>query len=221
MIKHPGEQFDLFSSRPFDGGVIEDKHGLAVLMPPIVSGPSFTIRKRASRVFTLDDYVEAGILLPAAFNLLSQAIETRRNILVVGGTGSGKTTFVNAIIDGISRYCPTDRLIIIEDTAELQSASENTVFMNNADEFDSHIGDLLSTPDGQMQALESANELAALQLKEARELRTLLVTSTQADIQDRMKAEKQDELRSTWWQEMTKTDKLQGISGKSPKADPF
>ena len=93
--------------------------------------------------------------------------------------------------------------------------------MNNADDFDSHIGDLLSTPDGQMQALESANELAALQLKEARELRTLLVTSTQANIQDRMKAEKQDELRSTWWQEMTKTDKLQGISGKSPKADPF
>ena len=93
--------------------------------------------------------------------------------------------------------------------------------MNNAGDFDSHVSDLLSTPDGQMQALESANELAALQLKEARELRTLLVTSTQANIQDRMKAEKQDELRSTWWQEMTKTDKLQGISGKSPKADPF
>jgi len=112
---------------PLDGSRFEG------LMPPIVSGPSFTIRKRASRVFTLDDYVEAGILLPAAFNLLSQAIETRRNILVVGGTGSGKTTFVNAIIDGISRYCPTDRLIIIEDTAELQSASENTVFMRSSD----------------------------------------------------------------------------------------
>ena len=90
--------------------------------------------------------------------------------------------------------------------------------MNNADDFDSHITDLLSTPDGQMQALESANELATLQLKEAREQRTLLVTSSQANIQDRMKTEKQDELRSTWWQEMTKTDKLQGISGKSPKA---
>lgn len=112
---------------PLDGSRFEG------LMPPIVSGPSFTIRKRASRVFTLSDYVGAGILLPAAFDLLSQAIETRRNILVVGGTGSGKTTFVNAIIDGISRYCPTDRLIIIEDTAELQSASENTVFMRSSD----------------------------------------------------------------------------------------
>ena len=112
---------------PLDGSRFEG------LMPPIVSGPSFTIRKRASRVFTLSDYVASGILLPAASNLLSQAIETRRNILVVGGTGSGKTTFVNAIIDGISRYCPTDRLIIIEDTAELQSASENTVFMRSSD----------------------------------------------------------------------------------------
>jgi type IV secretion system protein VirB11 len=112
---------------PLDGSRFEG------LMPPIVAGPSFTIRKRASRVFTLSDYVGAGILLPAAFNLLSQAIETRRNILVVGGTGSGKTTFVNAIIDGISRHCPTDRLIVIEDTAELQSASENTVFMRSSD----------------------------------------------------------------------------------------
>ena len=112
---------------PLDGSRFEG------LMPPIVSGPSFTIRKRASRVFTLSDYVDSGILLPAASDLLSQAIETRRNILVVGGTGSGKTTFVNAIIDGISRYCPTDRLIIIEDTAELQSASENTVFMRSSD----------------------------------------------------------------------------------------
>jgi type IV secretion system protein VirB11 len=84
---------------PLDGSRFEG------LMPPIVSGPSFTIRKRASRVFTLSDYVDSGILLPAASDLLSQAIETRRNILVVGGTGSGKTTFVNAIIDGISRYC--------------------------------------------------------------------------------------------------------------------
>lgn len=112
---------------PLDGSRFEG------LMPPIVSGPSFTIRKRASRVFTLSDYVASGILLPAAFDLLSQAIETWRNILVVGGTGSGKTTFVNAIIDGISRLCPTDRLIIIEDTAELQSASENTVFMRSSD----------------------------------------------------------------------------------------
>ncbi len=112
---------------PLDGSRFEG------LMPPIVSGPSFTIRKRASRVFTLDDYVASGILPPPASGILTRAIETRRNILIVGGTGSGKTTFVNAIIDGISRYCPTDRLIVIEDTAELQSASENTVFMRSSD----------------------------------------------------------------------------------------
>ena len=112
---------------PLDGSRFEG------LMPPVVSGPSFTIRKRASRVFTLDDYVVSGILPPSASAILAQAIETRRNILVVGGTGSGKTTFVNAIIDGISRRCPGDRLIVIEDTAELQSASDNTVFMRCSD----------------------------------------------------------------------------------------
>lgn len=112
---------------PLDGSRFEG------LMPPIVSGPSFTIRKRASRVFTLDDYVASGILPPSASVILAQAIESRRNILVVGGTGSGKTTLVNAIIDGISRTCPNDRLIIIEDTAELQSSSDNTVFMRCSD----------------------------------------------------------------------------------------
>jgi type IV secretion system protein VirB11 len=112
---------------PLDGSRFEG------LMPPIVSGPSFTIRKRASRVFTLDDYVASGILSLSASVILAKAIEARRNILVVGGTGSGKTTFANAIIDGISRRCPGDRLIVIEDTAELQSASDNTVFMRCSD----------------------------------------------------------------------------------------
>jgi len=112
---------------PLDGSRFEG------FMPPIVSGPSYTIRKRASRVFALDDAAAFGILPPSASVLLAQAIETRRNILVVGGAGSGKTTFVNAIIDGISMRCPDDRLIVIEGTAELQTASDNTVFMRCSD----------------------------------------------------------------------------------------
>ncbi len=103
------------------------------LLPPIVAGPSFTIRKRASKVFTLDEYVDSGILAPEARIVLDEAVASRRNILVVGGTGSGKTTFVNALIDGIATQCPEDRLVLLEDTAELQSRSPNTVFLRTSD----------------------------------------------------------------------------------------
>lgn len=112
---------------PLDGSRFEG------LLPPIVAGPSFTIRKKASRVFTLDEYVASGALDETARGILDAAVAERRNILVVGGTGSGKTTFVNAIIDSISGLCPADRLLIIEDTAELQSQSPNTVFLRSSD----------------------------------------------------------------------------------------
>jgi P-type conjugative transfer ATPase TrbB len=61
------------------------------------------------------------------------AILSHKNILIVGGTGSGKTTFANAIIDGIAENCPNDRLIIIEDTAELQCNAANVVTLRSSD----------------------------------------------------------------------------------------
>lgn len=103
------------------------------LLPPVVAGPSFTIRKRASKVFTLEEYAAAGILDTADRAVLEQAVAEHRNILVVGGTGSGKTTLVNALMEAVAVQCPEDRLLILEDTAELQSRSRNAVFLRSSD----------------------------------------------------------------------------------------
>ena len=112
---------------PLDGSRFEGT------FPPIVGpGPSFSLRKKASRVFTLEEYMEAGSITARVIEIIHEAVRQRRNIIVVGGTSSGKTTFVNAVIDAVSRLTPSHRLIILEDTAELQSKSPNTVFFRTS-----------------------------------------------------------------------------------------
>lgn len=101
------------------------------LFPPVVQAASFTIRKKASQVFTLEEYVQSGIMTPVVMNSIKASVSLKKNIVVVGGTGSGKTTLVNGIIKSISELSPSDRLIIIEDTAELQSHSRNTLFLRS------------------------------------------------------------------------------------------
>jgi type IV secretion system protein VirB11 len=110
---------------PLDGSRFE------ALLPPVVASPTFTIRKKASRVFTLDDYVNAGTITPKQNEIIIEAIQSRKNILVVGGTGTGKTTLSNAVLDGIAKISPDHRLVIIEDTAELQCNSQNKVFLRS------------------------------------------------------------------------------------------
>lgn len=92
---------------------------------PIVKSPTFAIRKRAIAIFTLADYVTTNIMTPEHHDLIVAAIAAHRNILVVGGTSSGKTTLVNAIINGMVDHDPDERLVIIEDTGELQCAAVN------------------------------------------------------------------------------------------------
>ncbi len=96
-------------------------------LPPIVQGPTFAIRKKAIAVFTLQQYVDDGIMTAQYGAVISAAVRAHRNILVVGGTGSGKTTLVNAIIDEMVTSNPAERICIIEDTAEIQCAAENFV----------------------------------------------------------------------------------------------
>jgi type IV secretion system protein TrbB len=95
--------------------------------PPVVPAPTFAIRKKAVAIFTLDDYVGAGIMTPAQRNVIDAAVNNHKNMLVTGGTGSGKTTLVNAIINRMVDYDPSERIVIIEDTGEIQCTAENFV----------------------------------------------------------------------------------------------
>ncbi len=95
------------------------------LLPPVVAAPSFAIRKPAGVVYTLDDYVQAGIMTPHQAVFLKSAVEDRANILVVGGTSSGKTTLTNALLNEVAKA--NQRVLLIEDTRELQCNAPDMV----------------------------------------------------------------------------------------------
>ena len=95
------------------------------LIPPVVPAPTFAIRKRASLVFTLDRYVDDRILTAAQAALLRQAVRDRLNIVIAGGTSTGKTTLANALLDEVART--GDRVLILEDTRELQCLADDQV----------------------------------------------------------------------------------------------
>ena len=92
-------------------------------VPPVVTQPAFVIRKRALRVFTLEDYVEDGTMTAAQALALEDAVTTRQNIVIAGGTGSGKTTLANAVLALMAET--GDRIVTIEDTPELQCTAPN------------------------------------------------------------------------------------------------
>jgi len=98
---------------------------IEAVVPPLSTGCSLTIRKPAGRVITLEDYVESGRLSQSHYDAIIEAIRDKRNIIVGGGTGSGKTTFINALIHALTMIAPSDRLFICEDTRELQCAAQN------------------------------------------------------------------------------------------------
>ena len=119
---------------PIDGSRFEG------LLPPIVDKPTFTIRKKASQIFTLEEYYQQKVLSQEHYFQIKKAIynaknteQSKKNILIVGGTGSGKTTLANAIIDGIVQQTPNDRVVIIEDTVEIQCAAKNSVMLRTSD----------------------------------------------------------------------------------------
>lgn len=120
----------------FEGELPINGERFEALIPPVVSAPVFTIRLKASKVFTLDEYVEAGIMTEHQKIMIESAVISRQNILVVGGTGTGKTTLTNAIIEAIVRLAPEHRLIIIEDTAEIQCAAKNANLLHATDSVD-------------------------------------------------------------------------------------
>src|SRR5712691_3460843 len=140
VINH--DQPILETELPLDGSRFE------ALLPPVVRRPVFAIRQRPRSIFTLEDYETAEILTEKTdernrrrhkdefrqmvrglkhVEVIRFAVRLRKNMLIVGSTGSGKTTLVNAILDCLARLCPRDRVVLIEDTPELQCAVENSV----------------------------------------------------------------------------------------------
>lgn len=101
------------------------------LLPPVVASPAFAIRKPAVAVFSLDDYVAAGTMTSGQAEALRSAVSARRNILVAGGTSSGKTTLTNALLAEVART--SDRVVLIEDTRELQCKAPNLVALRTKD----------------------------------------------------------------------------------------
>jgi type IV secretion system protein VirB11 len=101
------------------------------LLPPIVTAPAFAIRKPAVAVFRLEDYARDGIMSAAQAATLRNGVEARANIMVAGGTGTGKTTLTNALLAEIATT--QDRVVLIEDTRELQCAAPNLVAMRTKD----------------------------------------------------------------------------------------
>ena len=94
-------------------------------LPPIVAQPSCTIRKPPAVVYALDDYVMSGMMSADQRAVLKAAVTQHANILIAGGTNTGKSTFANAVLHEITEQFPDERIVLLEDTVELQCAARD------------------------------------------------------------------------------------------------
>lgn len=94
-------------------------------LPPVVATPTFTIRKKAVCVFTLDDYINANSLTTSQAETLRNAVKHKKNILIAGSTASGKTTFANALLNELKNS--NERIVVLEDLPELQITAHDCI----------------------------------------------------------------------------------------------
>src|SRR5205085_11700919 len=116
---------DISEAKPILDSRLPDGSRVAAVLPPCsVGGITLTIRKFNARHFTVEDLIRIGTLSQLAADLLKQRVEARNNILISGGTGTGKTTLLNIL----TSFVPDeDRIILLEDTAEISIKKPNLV----------------------------------------------------------------------------------------------
>lgn len=112
---------------------------IEINIPPLCSQASFVIRKHSKKIFTLDDYVASGALTQSQKAFLVEAVATKKNILVGGGTGSGKTSLTNALLAVLPAVDPGCRVAVVEDTRELQTTLRNVEFRTYSREHPSQL----------------------------------------------------------------------------------
>ena len=105
-------------------------------IPPVSSVPIFSVRLKATRIFPLADYVASGAMSAKQRTTIEDSVSAHKNILLVGSTGAGKTTLGNAVLAEIAERTPQDRILILEDTVELQCTAPNVVALRSTDQVD-------------------------------------------------------------------------------------
>lgn len=103
-----------------------------LLYPPISAVPTFFLRKKPRRIFSMEEYRDNGTLSPKYYDYLCRCITEKKNVIIAGATGSGKTTFLNGILKKLSELCPRDRLLILEDLPELQCSSDDVQYLTTS-----------------------------------------------------------------------------------------
>jgi type IV secretion system protein VirB11 len=98
---------------------------ITAVIPPWVKSPEITLRRPAAEILPLEKYLEDGRMTEEQYGIVINSIRSKENILIGGGTGSGKTTFTNACMEKMREFTPHERFLIIEDTPELQCAAED------------------------------------------------------------------------------------------------
>ena len=120
-----------------EGELPIDRMRFEGLIPPVVRRPCFAMRKPAQVLYTLDDYVRDRIITEGQAEIFHEATDRRENVVISGGTGSGKTTLGGALINEmVARSDPNERYVIIEDTLEIQCCAQNLVQLRTSESAD-------------------------------------------------------------------------------------